>query len=147
MWCGGGGGVVVVVGSPEMCGSWCRQTGTGDTCDIVLVLHCYTGHHSLSTMAATRAQHNVSFSSLLPPHLLEQLRHHLGGDPGLQERKESVSDDPAVKLESSQLWEQFHHIGTEMVITKSGRSVIAMVVVEMRVYNNQSVFPGKCFLR
>ena len=34
-----------------------------------------------------------------------------------------VSDDPAVKLEASQLWEQFHHIGTEMVITKSGRSV------------------------
>ena len=44
--------VVVVVGSPEMCGSWCRQTGTGDTCDIVLVPHTPL-HHSLSTMAAT----------------------------------------------------------------------------------------------
>ena len=68
------------------------------------------------------AQQNVSFSSLLPPHLLAQLRTHLAGDPGQQERKENVSEDPAVKLESSQLWEQFHHIGTEMVITKSGRS-------------------------
>ena len=105
----------------------CAVVGAGRLGLVTLVISCwcYTatpGHHSLSTMAAIRAQHNVSFSSLLPPHLLEQLRHHLGGDPGLQERKESVSDDPAVKLESSQLWEQFHHIGTEMVITKSGRS-------------------------
>ena len=55
-WCsmcgGGGGGGGVLVGSPEMCGSWCRQTGTGDTCDIVLVPHTPL-HHSLSTMAAT----------------------------------------------------------------------------------------------
>ena len=49
---GGGGGGGVLVGSPEMCGSWCRQTGTGDTCDIVLVPHTPL-HHSLSTMAAT----------------------------------------------------------------------------------------------
>ena len=74
-----------------------------------------------------QTQHNISFSSLLPPSLLDQLRHQLGCEQGLQESRErgelGVSDDPAVKLEASQLWEQFHHIGTEMVITKSGRSV------------------------
>ena len=57
------------------------------------------------------------------PHLqaealaLSQLRHQL------QVHSEvAVKEEPAVRLESGQLWEQFHHIGTEMVITKSGRS-------------------------
>lgn len=27
------------------------------------------------------------------------------------------------KLENNELWQQFHHIGTEMIITKSGRYV------------------------
>ena len=95
-----------------------------------------------------QTQHNISFSSLLPPSILDQLRHQLGCDPpDLQDRRERRdSEEPAVKLESSQLWEQFHHIGTEMVITKSGRSVIAMmVVVEMRGYNNQCVFLRQMF--
>ena len=78
------------------------------------------------------AHHNIV--PLLPPNLLNQLRHHLGGDTREEVMKESVNDDPAVKLESSQLWEEFHHIGTEMVITKSGRSVL--------VLSSYSVFPG-----
>lgn len=36
---------------------------------------------------------------------------------------EHVRDDPKVELEGRELWEQFHLLGTEMVITKSGRSV------------------------
>jgi len=32
-----------------------------------------------------------------------------------------VHDDPAVELESKELWEKFHAMDTEMVITKSGR--------------------------
>lgn len=32
-----------------------------------------------------------------------------------------VLDDPAVELESKELWEKFHAMDTEMVITKSGR--------------------------
>ena len=34
---------------------------------------------------------------------------------------DGVTDDPKVTLESKELWEQFHELGTEMVITKSGR--------------------------
>ena len=30
-------------------------------------------------------------------------------------------DSPKVELENQDLWEQFHNIGTEMVITKTGR--------------------------
>jgi len=34
---------------------------------------------------------------------------------------DGVKDDPKVMLESKELWQQFHMLGTEMVITKSGR--------------------------
>ena len=33
-------------------------------------------------------------------------------------------DDPQVKLDGSELWNEFHQLGTEMVITKTGRLVI-----------------------
>lgn len=32
-----------------------------------------------------------------------------------------AADDPKVELDSRELWERFHELGTEMVITKSGR--------------------------
>uniref|UniRef100_A0A3B5L690 T-box domain-containing protein n=1 Tax=Xiphophorus couchianus TaxID=32473 RepID=A0A3B5L690_9TELE len=39
-----------------------------------------------------------------------------------QERPEQwLDDDPKVTLESKDLWSEFHKMGTEMVITKSGR--------------------------
>ena len=73
--------------------------------------------------------HNMStiptpFASLMPPHLhsemetLRQLRSKLEIQ---QDCDNEVNDDPKVNLESRELWEQFHKIGTEMVITKSGR--------------------------
>lgn len=34
---------------------------------------------------------------------------------------DGVVDDPKVTLEGKELWEKFHKLGTEMVITKSGR--------------------------
>lgn len=33
----------------------------------------------------------------------------------------NVQDDPKVELDAKELWERFHELGTEMVITKSGR--------------------------
>lgn len=43
---------------------------------------------------------------------------------GLDSPGESnVQDDPKVELDAKDLWERFHELGTEMVITKSGRSV------------------------
>ena len=73
-----------------------------------------------TTMAAL----TTPFASLMPPHLhsemetLRQLRSKLELQ---QDCDDEVDDDPKVNLESSELWEQFHDIGTEMVITKSGR--------------------------
>ncbi|KAM9846577.1 T-box transcription factor TBX2b-like [Aulostomus maculatus] len=39
----------------------------------------------------------------------------------LQPAEEGLEDDPKVTLESRNLWNEFHKMGTEMVITKSGR--------------------------
>lgn len=46
---------------------------------------------------------------------------------GLEPPETEVHDDPKVELDSKDLWDQFHKIGTEMVITKSGRYQICSV--------------------
>lgn len=52
---------------------------------------------------------------------------HAGGlfpprPPMVPPEDDGVQDDPKVTLEHKELWEQFHKYGTEMVITKTGRS-------------------------
>ncbi|XP_078535938.1 T-box transcription factor TBX2 isoform X1 [Lissotriton helveticus] len=59
------------------------------------------GHHQQQQQAAAAAAHLRSLKSLEPD--------------------EEVDDDPKVTLEAKELWDQFHKLGTEMVITKSGR--------------------------
>lgn len=51
--------------------------------------------------------------------------HSLGGPSvrPFEPEDDGVEDDPKVSLESKDLWERFHALGTEMVITKSGRYV------------------------
>lgn len=57
-------------------------------------------------------------------------KHHKDSDQSMAPRKTSdfsmmsiLADeyDPKVVLESQELWESFHNLGTEMIITKSGR--------------------------
>ncbi|KAK2714783.1 T-box transcription factor TBX3-like isoform X2 [Artemia franciscana] len=49
---------------------------------------------------------------------------HLRGPlRSLPPEDDGVTDDPKVSLESKELWERFHNLGTEMVITKSGRQM------------------------
>ncbi|KAL9705028.1 hypothetical protein quinque_008546 [Culex quinquefasciatus] len=49
-------------------------------------------------------------------------QHHPAMRPlrALQPEDDGVVDDPKVTLEGKELWEKFHKLGTEMVITKSG---------------------------
>ena len=66
----------------------------------------------------------AGFSSLMPAHLhseMESLKALKNKLEMKEEREEASDTDPDVSLEASNLWEQFHNIGTEMVITKSGR--------------------------
>ncbi|CAN7986686.1 unnamed protein product [Ixodes hexagonus] len=41
--------------------------------------------------------------------------------PGFEPEDDGVQDDPKVNLEGKDLWGRFHELGTEMIITKSGR--------------------------
>ena len=65
------------------------------------------------------------------PGLFPRLPGFFGGGlsrpPGPEE--ENVKDDPKVNLEHKELWAEFHKHGTEMVITKSGRSVLSIIVI------------------
>lgn len=75
-------------------------------------------HHPLGTpyttaedvVLASVAAHQLSHPAMRP------LR-------ALQPEDDGVVDDPKVTLEGKELWEKFHKLGTEMVITKSGRLV------------------------
>ncbi|XP_041378334.1 optomotor-blind protein-like [Gigantopelta aegis] len=80
--------------------------------------------------------------TLQPPgltaSLLPKLQHGMGRSPlthadlmphpdhfrslrGLEPPEVEVNDDPKVELDCKELWERFHKLSTEMVITKSGR--------------------------
>lgn len=79
--------------------------------------------------------HPGSLLPKLPPHhphphhpyttaedvLMHQLHPAMRPLRTLQPEEDGVVDDPKVTLEGKELWEKFHKLGTEMVITKSGR--------------------------
>lgn len=67
-------------------------------------------HHPLGTPYTTAE--DVMLASMHPA--MRPLR-------ALQPEDDGVVDDPKVTLEGKELWEKFHKLGTEMVITKSGR--------------------------
>lgn len=67
-----------------------------------------------------KLQQTVARSPMGPGDLLHSL--HMGRPIRSLEPPESdVQDDPKVDLDCRDMWEAFHKIGTEMVITKSGR--------------------------
>lgn len=69
--------------------------------------HAYTTAEDV-VLAAAVAAHNHH------PGMVRPLR-------AIQPEEDGVVDDPKVTLEGKDLWEKFHKLGTEMVITKSGR--------------------------
>lgn len=90
--------------------------------------HCYPGallpklshphaHHPLSGHPYTTAEDVVLAAVAAHNHhpaMVRPLR-------AIQPEDDGVVDDPKVTLEGKDLWEKFHKLGTEMVITKSGR--------------------------
>ncbi|KAF4074631.1 hypothetical protein AMELA_G00241580 [Ameiurus melas] len=61
-----------------------------------------------------RGEHGV------PCTVFSSAGHHLQHSEK-EEEEEDEEEEPVVRLEGLELWRQFHRIGTEMVITKSGR--------------------------
>nr|XP_060612782.1 T-box transcription factor TBX2 [Anolis sagrei ordinatus] len=74
----------------------------------------------LHVSAAALAHHAHAHHPHHPPSAAAA---HLRGLKGLEPPEEELGaeDDPKVTLEAKELWDQFHKLGTEMVITKSGR--------------------------
>uniref|UniRef100_A0A8C5LMV2 T-box domain-containing protein n=1 Tax=Leptobrachium leishanense TaxID=445787 RepID=A0A8C5LMV2_9ANUR len=68
------------------------------------------------TSLAGVAEAGLHVSALGHHHQAAHLRSLKSLEP-----EEEVEDDPKVNLEAKELWDQFHKLGTEMVITKSGR--------------------------
>lgn len=60
----------------------------------------------------------------------------------LQPEDDGVVDDPKVTLEGKELWEKFHKLGTEMVITKSGR-LVCKFIFNLSVKTKTDVFIAK----
>jgi len=53
---------------------------------------------------------------------------------------DNVQDDPKVTLEAKELWEQFHKIGTEMVITKTGRQMFPQMKFRLSGLNPKAKY-------
>lgn len=73
--------------------------------------HPYTTAEDV-VLAAAAANHHLHAAH--HPAMVRPLR-------AIQPEDDGVVDDPKVTLEGKDLWEKFHKLGTEMVITKSGR--------------------------
>ncbi|XP_035208433.1 optomotor-blind protein-like isoform X2 [Stegodyphus dumicola] len=65
----------------------------------------------------TGPHHHITAEDVLAAHGAPHLRPLRTLEP----EDDGVQDDPKVTLESKDLWDKFHALGTEMVITKSGR--------------------------
>jgi len=56
------------------------------------------------------------------------------------QEEEEVKDDPKVTLEQKELWSQFHELGTEMVITKSGRQMFPQTKFRLSGLDNKAKY-------
>lgn len=77
--------------------------------------HHHHSHHPLATPYTTAED------VVLASAVAHQLHPAMRPLRALQPEDDGVVDDPKVTLEGKELWEKFHKLGTEMVITKSGR--------------------------
>lgn len=81
-----------------------------------LAPHHPHAHHPLGTPYTTAE--DVVLATAIAAHHQHPAMRPLRA---LQPEDDGVVDDPKVTLEGKELWEKFHKLGTEMVITKSGR--------------------------
>ncbi|KRX44079.1 T-box transcription factor TBX2 [Trichinella murrelli] len=98
--------------------------------------------HSLSSLVPTAPQLGPSMHTNLLPRfgtgVSEELLNAAHGCNTLpstagsvDEQTDNLVDDPKVELESRELWDEFHVLGTEMVITKSGRRMFPAFKVRL----------------
>lgn len=71
--------------------------------------------------AAAATSPLITAEEMLASHSLSMSAGGPGAMPAFEPEDDGIEDKPTVCLESKDLWERFHGLGTEMVITKSGR--------------------------
>lgn len=81
----------------------------------------------LSAIAALGAHHQHGMAAAAHAHATHGATNGAVPEPD----DDGIVDDPKVILEAKQLWTNFHAIGTEMVITKSGRRMFPPFKVRM----------------
>jgi hypothetical protein len=79
-------------------------------------------HHPHATLGTPYHNHPYTAEDVVLAAAVVAQQHH----PTMRQFRnypedDGVEDDPKVTLEGKELWEKFHKLGTEMVITKSGR--------------------------
>ncbi|GFY41713.1 optomotor-blind protein [Trichonephila inaurata madagascariensis] len=80
---------------------------------------------------------------MIPPYPAKE--YFPGGGycvPTEDEEDDGVTDDPEVSLESKDLWTRFHALGTEMVITKSGRRMFPAYKVRVSGLDKKAKIPA-----
>ncbi|XP_049825141.1 optomotor-blind protein isoform X2 [Aethina tumida] len=93
-------------------------------------------HHPLSGHPFTTAEDVVLAAVAAHNHhpaMVRPLR-------AIQPEEDGVVDDPKVTLEGKDLWEKFHKLGTEMVITKSGRRMFPAYKVRVSGLDKKSKY-------
>jgi len=75
-------------------------------------------------------------------HQLQQQAAHQAAQAAQDEINEENQepDDPKAELENKNLWSQFHQIGTEMVITKTGRRMFPSFKIRVSGLNPKSKY-------
>merc|ERR1712136_242684 len=75
-------------------------------------------------------------------HQLQQQAAHQAAQAAQDEINEENQepDDPKAELENKNLWDQFHQIGTEMVITKTGRRMFPSFKIRVSGLNPKSKY-------
>ncbi|KAK6190420.1 hypothetical protein SNE40_002295 [Patella caerulea] len=82
------------------------------------------GFPGLNSQLLHKLQHQQSSMGRLPLTQTDLMAYPAPFRPfGVPESEPDVQDDPKVELENDDLWKTFHKIGTEMVITKTGRRI------------------------
>ncbi|XP_070489983.1 optomotor-blind protein isoform X3 [Chironomus tepperi] len=98
-------------------------------------------HHPHATLGTPYHNHPYTAEDVVLAAAVVAQQHHPTMRPFRNyPEDDGVEDDPKVTLEGKELWEKFHKLGTEMVITKSGRQMFPQMKFRVSGLDNKSKY-------